>query len=422
MGRRALYLAQMMRNEHRPPGRLAAGQERRLRAVVRHASERVLFYRRLYADHGLDTGNFSGLKDLTSLPIIDKQLLRAAGSSAESLDAAPARVTIRTSGSSGTPFEFRIDRDYDAWRKAQYLRPYLTNGRRMTDLVLRLTASPRASLPWFTTLGLLRETHMSCAADPAEVVERWQRQAPDALQGYPSSLRALAHHCLERGISLHPAPRRVFTDSELLTPDTRWLLQRAFGAPVIDVYGTYETDNIAYQCERGGGYHVALDCVVLEVVRNGWPVPPGDAGELVVTVLQNWTTPLVRYNLNDIVALDTSPCPCGRTFPLLRVIEGRASDQIQLPDGSERSALGLLVHLKELVRFLNEYQVVQTSIGGFEVRVVPSAVFDADTPRRIEQIVLADLPGSHVRVVTVPAIARAPSGKFQAFLALARDP
>ena len=422
MVRKALYIAQMMRNERRPLGRLAAEQGRRLRAIVRHASQRVPFYRRLYAEHGLDTGNFSGLEDLTSLPIIDKSLLRAAGSSTESLDAPPARITIRTSGSSGTPFEFRIDRDYDSWRKAQYLRPYLTNGRRMTDLVLRLTASPRASLPWFTKLGLLRETQMSCAVDPAEIVDIWQRLAPDALQGYPSSLRTLAHHCLERGISLDPAPRRVFTDSELLTTDTRWLLQRAFGAPVIDVYGTYETDNIAYQCERGGGHHVAVDCVVLEVVRNGLPVPPGDTGELVVTVLRNWTTPLVRYNLRDVVALDTSPCPCGRTFPLLRVIEGRGNDQIQLPDGSERSALGLLGRLKELVRFLNEYQVVQTSIGGFEVRVVPSAAFDTDTPRRIEQIVLADLPGSSVRVVTLPAIDRAPSGKFQAFVALTRDP
>jgi phenylacetate-CoA ligase len=422
MLKRAFHLAQMMRNERRAPARLVAEQDRRLRALVRHAAERVPFYRRLYADHGIDTASFSGLDDLGSLPIIDKQLLRAAGTGAESADAPPERVTISTSGSSGAIFAFRIDRGFDTWRKAQYLRPYLTNGRRITDRVLRLTAFPRARPPWFTALGLLQESQVSCAADPADVVDRWQRLAPRVLQGYPSSLRALAHHCLERGISLHPAPQRIFTDSELLTPDTRRLIERAFGTRVTDVFGTYETDNIAYQCEHGHGYHVALDCVVLEVVRNGQPAAPGESGELVVTVLRNRTTPFIRYNLRDIIALATSPCPCGRSLPLLRVIEGRADDQIRLPDGRERSPLALLGRLDALGALLKEFQVEQTSTGDFEVRVVPSAAFDADAPRRIEQLVRDELPGASVRVVALPMIARSGSGKFKAFVARSHDP
>lgn len=70
------------------------------------------------------------------------------------------------------------------------------------------------------------------------------------LQGYPSALRTLAHYCLESRLKLDPAPRIVFTDSEPLMPDTRALLQQAFGARVIDIFGTYETDDIAWHVGR----------------------------------------------------------------------------------------------------------------------------------------------------------------------------
>jgi phenylacetate-CoA ligase len=185
MIRRAAYLAQMLRNESLTPAALAARQLRMLRSLVAHAATRVPFYRSLYAAHGIDVGSFDAAHDLQALPIVDKRLLRAAGSAAQSLDAPARRVTIRTSGSTGEPFAFEIDEHYDHWRKAQSLRPYLSNGQRLRDKVLRLTAHPGHGTPWFSRLGLLREWRLDCASDPARVVEAWRRLAPDVLKGYP---------------------------------------------------------------------------------------------------------------------------------------------------------------------------------------------------------------------------------------------
>ena len=417
--RRAYYLAQMMRNERRDPARILAAQNRQLCSLVQHAARRVPCYRDLYGAHGVDIAGFSGIEDLPGLPVVDKSLLRAAGDGAVATDAPSDLVTIGTSGSSGPVFEFRIDRDFDDWRKAQYLRPYLTNGRALTDRVFYLRGVPTNRSPWFARLGLLPETLVSCATDPAAIVEHWRRVGPDLLQGYPSVLRLLALYCLENDVSLQPAPRRVFTDSELLTPGTRRLLERAWNTQVVDVFGTYETDNIAYQCVESGGYHLALDCVVAEVLRDGKPAQAGEAGELVVTVLRNRTSPLIRYNLHDSVALDTRPCSCGRTLPLLRVIEGRANDQIRLPGGGQRSAMGLLGSLDGLGELLKESQVEQAANGDIIVRVVPGANCCSNTMRRIEQIVRAELPGSEVQVIATPVIARASSEKFKHFVSRA---
>ena len=52
--RRAVYLAQMLRNESRTPAALAARQSKKLCALVRHAASQVPFYRDLYAAHGIE--------------------------------------------------------------------------------------------------------------------------------------------------------------------------------------------------------------------------------------------------------------------------------------------------------------------------------------------------------------------------------
>ncbi len=415
--RRAAYLAQMLRNESRTLAALEVRQSKQLCALVRHAASQVPFYRDLYAAHGIEAGSFKTLHDLQSLPMVDKQLLRAAGASALSRDAPARRVTIRTSGSTGEPLEFQIDHRYDQWRKAQYLRPYLSSGQRLRDKVLRLAAHPRQRTPWYARLGLLREWQFDCASDPARIVEIWRQLAPQVLQGYPASLRALAHHCLDSGQPLVPSPRLVFADSALLTPDTRTVVERAFNTAVIDIFGTFETDNIAYQCAAHDGYHITTDSVVLEIVRDGRPVPIGEAGEIVVTVLGNRTAPFIRYNLKDIGRLSPHRCCCGLPFPLLAVIEGRANDLIVLADGRRSSPAGILAHLMGFVDAIVHYQLRQIAVTRFELLIVPSSRFSNSSREAIVTTIEAALGGAQLDLRLVNAIPTDRSGKQRAFVA-----
>jgi phenylacetate-CoA ligase len=414
--RRAAYLARMLRNESLAPATLLARQMRSLRALVGHAAARVPFYRELYAAHGIHAPSLQTLDDLGSLPIVDKNLLRAAGAGAQSLDASPSAVTITTSGSTAEPFVFQIDRDYDQWRKAQYLRPYLRSGQRLRDKVFRLSAQPTRRTPWYTRLGLMREWGFDCDSDSAEVAAHWRRLAPDVLQGYPSSLRLLAHHCLQRGEPLQPAPRLVFTDSELLLPDARDLIERAFGTPPIDIFGTFETDNIAFQCEAREGYHIAIDCVVLEIVRDGKPVPMGEEGEIVVTVLRNRRVPFIRYNLRDMGRLSSGRCACGSPFPLLGVIQGRANDLIVLADGSRRSPQKTLARIKRFADAIRAYQLWQTHIGRFELIIVPSDRFSDADRAEVLRALEAELGDARIELRLMDAIPADRSGKRRAFI------
>jgi phenylacetate-CoA ligase len=263
---------------------------------------------------------------------------------------------------------------------------------------------------------LLREWRVDCAGDPASIVEAWQRLAPDVLQGYPSALQALAYHCLESEQVLTPAPRLLFTDSELLTPDTRALLARVFGPSAIDIFGTFETDNIAFQCAARDGYHIATDCVVLEIVRDGKPVPPGQEGEIVVTVLGNRTQPFIRYNLRDIGRLSVQRCPCGRPFPLLAAIQGRSNDLMVLADGRRLTPMWVFAQITPFVDSIEQYQLRQTQIGRFELLIVPSSRLPLIDLQGVAKAIGSVLGNAQVQARLVDVIPPDPSGKRRFFL------
>jgi phenylacetate-CoA ligase len=211
----------------------------------------------------------------------------------------------------------------------------------------------------------------------------------------------------------------VFTDSELLLPDTRALLERAFGAAPLDVFGTLETDNIAFQCAAGSGYHVTTDCVVLEIVAGGKPAPADAEGEIVVTALLNRTTPFIRYNLKDIGRLSADPCGCGRPFPLLSIVTGRSNELAVLPDGGYRTPQGIFAKLNDFADSLQQYQLRQTDVGGFDFLFVPAKGFRADDTARIASALRTTLADSKIELHAVDRIVPDPSGKRRLFVPLA---
>jgi phenylacetate-CoA ligase len=73
--------------------------------------------------------------------------------------------------------------------------------------------------------------------------------------------------------------------------------------------------------------------VLAEIIRDdGTPCQPGETGELVVTPLYNYASPLVRYRSGDFVERG-QPCPCGRTLPTIGRVVGRREHMFQFPDG-----------------------------------------------------------------------------------------
>ena len=417
MPSRAANLLRQLVAERSPIERLKQQQLDRLQTLVHDSYEHTVAYRCLMQRAGVRPDSILSLSDIERLPIVNKQDLLEFTEEQRTSRLFKYHQRARrifTSGSTGVPYEFDIDAAYDRWRKAQYLRPYITTGRRPLHKVLRFTAltgdRQYSAPPW----NPFRERLMPCTSPTSEQISALMQLRPAIVQGYPSALRCLAFELRSGGIRT-PYVRIVYTDSELLTPDTRALIGRAFGAPVLDIYGSFETDNMAYQCSAESTYHVAIDSVIAESTVDDDPVIDCD-GDLVVTVLHNRVTPFIRYNLQDQVRLLRSECGCGRTFPMMAIVAGRRDDLIVCSDGSRRSPMSMLDRLDQFGDLVREYQIAQTGLGDFTVHVVPKRILSADDEARIRDAVRFDTTDSTVTIKTHRRLARTEAQKLKAFV------
>src|SRR5207244_8306504 len=98
---------------------------------------------------------------------------------------------------------------------------------------------------------------------------------------------------------------------------TRARIEAIWGARVFDHWGMTEIGALGIECpENPAGLHLLETECLAEVIdpTTGEAVPTGQTGELVLTNLGRWGSPLLRYRTGDLVRIDPRPCPCGRTW------------------------------------------------------------------------------------------------------------
>lgn len=414
--RRALEASQWW-----PAEKLAEYRLERLRALLLHAGRRVPYYRRLFAEHGFDPATVTDLADLQALPLLTKADIRA---NLEDLKAEDAQGLARfnTGGSSGEPLIFhigteRVSHDVAAkWRATRWWD--LDIGDReivMWGSPIELGAQDRLRR---LRDGLMR-TRLLAAFEmsPEKVngfIETIRHFRPRMLFGYPSAFAHIARQAETQDLRLDGLGIRVaFVTSERLYEEQRRLIERVFGCPVANGYGGRDAGFIAHECPAGGMHITAEDIIVETVDATGAPVPPGSAGEVVVTHLATRDFPFIRYRTGDVAVLGSTACSCGRTLPLLEEIQGRTTDFIVARDGTVMHGLALIYEVRDRAG-VKAFKIVQESLDLTRVLLVTDAGFD---PAAIEQIRAAVEQrlgeGVEIRVEQVDTIPPERSGKYR---------
>jgi phenylacetate-CoA ligase len=151
----------------------------------------------------------------------------------------------------------------------------------------------------------------------------------------PTYALRLAEVAADEGIDLAGSPVRALVaagEPGASIPATRSRIESAWGARVFDHTGMTEMGAVGVECiANPGGIHVIESEFIAEVVdlKTGRPAPAGVTGELVLTNLGRWGSPLIRYRTGDLVCRDPRRCPCGRPWTRLQGgILGRADDML----------------------------------------------------------------------------------------------
>jgi phenylacetate-CoA ligase len=261
--------------------------------------------------------------------------------------------------------------------------------------------------------GVFHQDHVPSTQAPGEILAQLAALAPDVLIGYAGVLYGVARAARKR--PTHTLrPRIIVTVAERLNPAMRAEIEEVFGVPVFDFYVSMEFNLIAWPCSETGLYHLCEDNAACELLDGNRPVKEGEQGEVVLTGLHSFTTPLLRYRLGDVAERGPTPCPCGQPFATLHSIQGRTMEYFDRGDGTRIHHWELSRHIQEEFRpYIELYQLVQELPGRVVMRLVPQGDLPENTVAAIEARGREKFgPAVEFAVELVEEIPVAPSGKM----------
>jgi phenylacetate-CoA ligase len=359
-----------------PAATVQARQWERLSRLLTHAVEKVPYYRQLFAERKMTPRDIRNFTDFAALPILTKDIVRDRWR-----DLVREDVDLNTlqphfsGGSTGVPLRFFRSPGYMEYSDAGTWRNMAQCGWRPGEMMAFVWGGNDklyAMKGWeFELRQWLRRQYLldPFYSGPSDF-DRWlgvvRRIRATVLFGYASTIARFAEH-LEATGQAAPPMKGVFTTAEKLYPVQRAVIGRVFQAPVFDLYGSSEIQNIAAECPRGK-MHINADFVHVETDGTGTAeIPP----PLLLTSLQNYAMPFLRYRNEDCGALSTDTCDCGNHFPLMELRVARSSDNFRLPDG--RVVHGeFFTHLMYGAEGVASFQFHQTAVDAFTLWIVPA--------------------------------------------------
>lgn len=195
----------------------------------------------------------------------------------------------------------------------------------------------------------------------------------------------------------------IEVSGEILTKEVRKKVSDTFGCPVVNQYGSYEVNSIAYECVEGN-LHCMEGNVLVEILdKNGETVEDGMEGEICVTSFRNTAMPFIRYKIGDEGYFCRKPCLCGRKGKVLCLTEARKTDWIITSSGRKINPYVLMHPIESINREFDDpvvqFQITQSDYDEFFYRIVAEPGMEYEIRRLIkENIFEEDLAESKIHV------------------------
>lgn len=321
-----------------------------LSELIQHLAANAPGFARRLSDAGLRPESIRTPDDLNALPVIRKddlvELQAADPPFGKFLACQPGELKriFQSPGPIYDP-ESRVD-DYWRWKPALQAAGFAPGDVVMNCFGYHLTPA-----------GAMFEEGLyaiDCSVIPGGIgnQEQQARMLHDlhvtGYVGLPSYLKALIEKANALGLGLYVV--KAFFTAEPLPPSLRAWLNEHGVTVARQGFGTAECGNLGYECEEQNGWHLPEDAI-LQVcdINSGQPLPPGETGEIVVTLL-NEDYALVRFGTGDLSSLNTEPCPCERGSARLMGWQGRIGDAVKVR--------GMFLHPRQLADFMSRFPQV----------------------------------------------------------------
>ncbi len=404
-------------------------QFNKLKIILQHAWDSVPHYRDVFNKAGLEPQDIRSLEDLQLIPVLTKSDIREAPQRFISSNPRTRALTFKTSGTSGQPQAFQLDQSAITAGLVSRFRALEWWGIQLGDRHIEIRDRYDDTL-MFPDLRTRIKTHYSGPFKDLVINRRvlspydmgdqkleqylglMDRFRPSYLFGYPSSIHYMADYIQKKSYQgSRFRLKLVVSMGEMLHRNHADAFKQVFNCPTANEYGSTEFSVIAYSCPCGR-MHSMDDFLIMEIEK---PDPEDMYGEVIVTGLENFASPLIRYKIGDLAlpGRGEQECPLGINLSSFERIIGREFDIMHLPGGKITSSMVIESIMWEL-EGVRRYQVEQTSPGSFIFTIVLDSegnnnyIEDKIRARMSRPLGIRD-----IKFVYVSEIPPDASGKFQ---------
>ncbi len=356
--------------ETMPLERLQAFQLEALKTVVTRAYRRSPFYRGKMEAAGVQPEDIKALEDVSKLPFTTKDELRQdpwITLACFKDDIALVHVATGTTGGKEiyVPWTWRDFYLHELTPGLPHLVDVKPGDICLNALPYEMSSSGLAFHKVFMSgckATVIPAGKAGAYSTPEKTVRVMQDLQPTIVMTTPSYSMQLSEAAEAIGFDLRTLPlRRMWLTGEGCSFAFRERVEKIWGTKANFYYGSLEGGGLGVECDEHRGYHIPMSHVLVEIVdpETDRVLEPGEIGEIVVTCLLRWDTPLIRYRTQDLGYIDPDVCTCGIALPRL-FLRGRRVEQIEI-GGIEFSPFYLEEFLMKLPEVGNWYQFVVSS-------------------------------------------------------------
>ncbi|AKB37909.1 putative capsular polysaccharide biosynthesis protein [Methanosarcina siciliae C2J] len=415
------YLEEIKRVSKLPQDEIKKYQDKKLEKLLLHSYQNVPYYHKILPEAGVIIDGEVHLKNFGKIPILTKEII---GSNFEDLKSRDLKTRTfyenHTGGSTGQPLIFLQDKYYEDQNFANKLFFCGLAGKDIGKKEMKIwgsekdlvegTSSIKSRLTFWLYNRLFENSFNLDTEQTNKIIQNINSEQPDLIWGYVNSLLILSRYINENNLVIK-SPRAVISAAGTLTEDIRSEIKQAFNCKVLNVYGSREMGDMVYEDVEGQGLSVFQHSHYLEVINR----ENSDFGDIIVTSLNNYSFPFIRYKIGDISEGFIDSSNSNLNYVKLKNVVGRETGIFKTKNGKYVPP-EFFIHIVGVVYntgFIKQFQVIQKSFTVVLVKIVLKDKKDEKMLAKID-ISIKKVMGDdcEVRFDFVDVIAPSKSGKY----------
>ncbi|MDP4161299.1 MAG: AMP-binding protein [Bacillota bacterium] len=333
------YFSKQVSPELMSPSRMAKFQEEAVKEVISRAYENSPFYHKKMVEAGVAPQDIKSLGDLEKVPFTTKDELRQDPWARLACDKKEICLIHVSTGTTGGKEIYTPHTWKEYYLNHSIIYPSLTPVKREDLCFVALPYEMSQSGLNFHNMFIVGHQAASVPAGKGgaystseKTIKLMRKLQPNFIATSPSYAMNLAEAAAEASFDLKSLHlKKMWVVGEGCSNAFRKRLEKIWGTTVNSNYGSTESGFISRECDVHDGQHITQAHVLVEIVdpQTGNVLKPGETGEIVLTCMLRFDTPLIRYRTNDLGYIDKKPCRCGVLLPRL-YMKGRATDHISI--------------------------------------------------------------------------------------------